>query len=447
MRIRLSHCRIGASLGALSLLLALGACDGPASSPTPGPAPDSPSQTAPAPLPTPGFTQAGLAQLDSRLAELASARQRAGYVAVLARNGEILHTASAGYADLEDQRPMTADTLVRIASMTKPVTAVAALMLIEDGVIALDDPVSDYIPAFANVRVATSVQRDESYEIPTTEADRPITVEDLLTHTSGLGYLFDYQSNLGALYIGNDIYAAEGDMDSRMETLAGLPLYFQPGSAWFYSYASDVLGHLVAVASGQSLEDFTQARIFQPLGMEDTTFFLREDQHDRLAAVYTHGEDGLLTRVASADDAVSVAAFEAGGAGLFSTANDYIRFAQMLANGGALEGARLLSADTVAAMRTAHVQADRMPDRMDSMDLGYGYGVGVIYDGPGAHPVRAQGDFGWSGYFDTEFFVSPSTGVVAVIMSQEQPGPTTPDTIGARAVFDQLVYGAVPSES
>ena len=445
MRINLSQLRKSASFGALSLLLALGACDGPAASP--GPEAASQTAPAPAPLPTPGFTQAGLAQLDSRLAELASARQRAGYVAVLARYGEVMHTASAGYADLEADRPMTADTVVRIASMTKPVTAVAALMLIEDGVIALDDPVSEYIPAFANVRVATSVQRDESYEIPTTDAERPITVEDLLTHTSGLGYLFDYQSNLGALYIGNDIYAAEGDMDSRMETLAGLPLYFQPGSAWFYSYASDVLGHLVAVASGESLEDFTQARIFQPLGMEDTTFFLRDDQRDRLAAVYTHGEDGQLTRVPNAEDAVSVAAFEAGGAGLFSTANDYIRFGQMLANGGALDGARLLSAETVAAMSTAHVQAGRMPDRMDSVDLGYGYGVGVIYDGPGAHPVRAQGDFGWSGYFDTEFFVSPRTGVVAVIMSQEQPGPTTSDTIGARAVFDQLVYDALPSDS
>lgn len=447
MRINMSQLRKVASLGALSLLLALGACDGPAASPAPEATQEAASQTAPATLPTPGFSQAGLAQLDSRLAELASTQQRAGYVAVLARHGEVLHTASAGYADLEADRPMTADTVVRIASMTKPVTAVAALMLIEDGVIALDDPVSDYIPAFADMRVATSVQRDQSYEIPTIEAERPITVEDLLTHTSGLGYLFDYQSNLGALYIGNDIYAAEGDMDSRMEMLAELPLYFQPGSAWFYSYASDVLGHLVAVASGHSLEDFTQTRIFQPLGMADTTFFLRDDQRARLAAVYTHGEDGQLARVPSSEDAASVAAFEAGGAGLFSTANDYIRFAQMLANGGALDGARLLSEDTVAAMSTAHVQADRMPDRMDAVDLGYGYGVGVIYDGPGDHPVRAQGDFGWSGYFDTEFFISPATGVVAVIMSQEQPGPTTPDTIGARAVFDRLVYDAVSSES
>ncbi|WP_440959487.1 serine hydrolase [Oceanicaulis sp. LC35] len=444
MRIDFTHWRTGASLTALALAFTLSACGEPAATPAPESAPA--ESVAPAPAPQ-AFTEAGLAQLDSRLVELTAARQRSGYVAVLARNGVVVHTATAGYADIEAERPMAADTVVRIASMTKPVTAVAALMLVEDGVIALDDPVSDYIPAFANARVATSLQRDENYEIPTVEADRPITIEDLLTHTSGLGYVFDYESNLGALYIDGDIYSAEGDMDSRMETLAGLPLYFQPGSAWFYSYASDVLGHVVAVASGQSLEDFSQQRIFRPLGMNNTTFFLRDEQRRDLAALYTHGEDGELTRIAEAQDTIPRSPIEAGGAGLLSTANDYIRFAQMLANGGEYEGARLLSREMVDQMTTAHVQADRMPDRMDAIDLGYGYGVGVVYDGPGEHPVRNVGDFGWSGYFDTEFFVSPSTGVVAVIMSQEQPGPTTSETIGARAVFDRLVYDAVTTES
>ena len=444
MRIDLSHWRTGASLAALTFVFSLSACGEPASTPAPEPAPA--ESVAPAPAPQ-AFTDAGLAQLDSRLVELAAARQRAGYVAVLARNGEVFHTATAGYADLEAERPMTADTVMRIASMTKPVTAVAAMMLVEDGEIALDDPVSDYIPAFADARVATSLQRDDNYEIPTVTADRPITIEDLLTHTSGLGYVFDYESNLGALYIDADIYSAEGDMDSRMQTLAGQPLYFQPGSAWFYSYASDVLGHVVAVASGQSLEEFTQQRIFRPLGMNDTTFFLRDDQQRRLSALYTHGEDGALTRVPDTQDTIPDSPIEAGGAGLLSTANDYIRFAQMLANEGELDGARLLEAETVREMTRAHVQADRMPDRMDAIDLGYGYGVGVIYDGPGDHPVRQVGDFGWSGYFDTEFFVSPSTGVVAVIMSQELPGATTSDTVGARAVFDRLVYAAIPIES
>lgn len=443
MQFDFTHWRTHVSLAVLALGLGLTACSEP-TAPAPDAAPQEETRTVSAPQ---GFTEAGLAQLDSRLVELAAAQQRAGYVAILARNGEVLHTATAGYADLEAERPMTADTVVRIASMTKPVTAVAALMLVEDGVIALDDPVSDYIPAFADVRVATSLQRDDTYEIPTTAPERPITVEDLLTHTSGLGYVFDYQSNLGALYIDGDIYSAEGDMNARMESLAGLPLYFQPGSAWFYSYASDVLGHLVSVASGQSLEDFAQQRIFRPLGMSDTTFFLRDDQRNRLAALYTHGEDGALTRIPDAQDTIPRSPIEAGGAGLLSTANDYIRFGQMLANGGEFEGVRLLSREMVAEMASAHVQADRMPDRMDAIDLGYGYGVGVVYDGPGAHPVRNIGDFGWSGYFDTEFFVSPSTGVVAVIMSQEQPGPTTSDTIGARAVFDGLVYDALTRES
>lgn len=394
-----------------------------------------------------GFSASGLAAMDARLAELAADGQRAGYVAVLARDGEIAHVAAAGYADIEANRPMTADTLVRIASMTKPVTAAAIMMLVEDGTIALDDPVSAYIPAFADVRVALNHSRNDAYEIPTTEAQREITIEDLLTHTSGVGYIFDYQTHLGALYIGNDIYQAEGDMEARMALLAGLPLYFQPGQAWMYSYANDILGHVVAVASGQSLEAFLQVRLFEPLGMDDTSFFLDPAKSGRAAALYTHDEDGALARIPDAEDALRNAPLEAGGAGLWSTANDYLRFAQMLANGGELDGVRVLSAASVAAMAAPHVQADRMPDRMDAMDLGFGYSLGVVYDGPGDHPYRQIGDYGWGGYFDTEFVVSPATGVVAVIMSQEQPGPTSSDTIGARTVFDALVYGALPVES
>lgn len=393
------------------------------------------------------FSASGLAAFDARLTELAAANDRAGFVAVLARDGKVQHVSRAGYADLAAGREMSADTIVRIASMTKPVTAAAIMMLVEDGALSLSDPVSDYIPAFAASRVATSTQRNGEDIIPTEALARPITIEDLLTHTSGIGYVFDYQTNLGALYIGNDIYQGEGDMDARMQTLASLPLYFQPGAAWYYSFSNDVLGHVVAVASGQSLEDFLQTRLFGPLGMADSTFFLRDEQRDRLSALYTHGEDGALSVVPVDEDAVSVAPFEAGGAGLFSTANDYLRFAQMLANGGALDGVRVLTEASVSAMTEPHVQADRTPDPMDGMDMGFGYSLGVIYDGPGEHPHRRPGDFGWGGYFDTEFVVSPSTGLVAVIMAQELPGATTGETVGARGVFDELVYGALPTES
>jgi CubicO group peptidase (beta-lactamase class C family) len=437
----------------LALLLAaagatvLAACEPPTPDTPDAPAPVSTQVTEAAPQ-NAGFTRSGLDALDARLQALVDSGDRSGVVAVLARNGEVAHVSEAGFADVAAGTPMTADTLVRIASMSKPVTAVAAMMLIEDGVLSLDTPVSTYIPAFATARVATSTSVDESYEIPTQALTREITIEHLLTHTSGIGYIFDYQTNLGALYIGNDIYAGGGDtFAARMETLAGMPLYFQPGERWFYSYASDVLGFIVAEAAGESLEAFMQARIFTPLGMENTTFFPGEARQFDVATLYTHDDLGDLTPVSRAEDLATDAPFEAGGAGLFSTANDYVRFAQMLANGGQLDGARILSAESVAAMATAHVQADRAPGGMNDMDMGYGYGVGVIYDGPGANPHRRMGDFGWAGYFDTEFVVSPSTGMVAVILAQEQPGATTAETTGAREILNALAYGALPTES
>ena len=397
----------------------------------------------------PAFSPAALAALDARLAELVANEDRSGVVMLMARHGEIQHVGAAGYADIAGQTPMTADTVVRIASMTKPVTAAAVMMLVEDGTISLSDPVADYIPAFANARVATSTQVNEAYEIPTEALGRPITVEDLMTHTSGIGYVFDYETNLGALYIGNDIYQGgpEISMDQRMETLAGLPLYFQPGERWYYSFSNDVLGHVVAVASGQSLEAFMQARIFGPLGMTSTSFFPDESLRERLATLYTHDDLGDLVAVEGSADQTALAPFEAGGAGLFSTTNDYFRFAQMLLNGGELDGARVLSQASVDAMTTPHVQADRLPSGMAGMNMAFGYSLGVIYSGPGDAPLRQVGDFGWGGYFDTNFVASPSTGMVAIIMAQELPGATTGDTTGAREVFDVLAYAAIPVES
>lgn len=439
------------ALTAASLLaLTLAACgEREAEAPTSPPPSPPAAEPAPAPVEPPAFSAAGLEAIDARLDELVANQDRSGVVMMLARDGEIEHVAASGYADIAAETPITADTPVRIASMTKPVTAAAVLMLVEDGEIALDDPVSDYIPAFADARVATSLQVNEEYEIPTEPLSRPITIEDLLTHTSGVGYVFDYQTNLGALYISEDIYRGGSDytMDQRMETLAGLPLYFQPGERWHYSYANDVLGHVIEIVTGDSLDAFMDERIFTPLGMDDTTFFPDEALMARLATLYTHDDLGDMVPVEGADDAVRAAPFAAGGAGLISTASDYMRFAQMLANGGRLDGVRVLSQASVDAMTTPHVPLEKMPDGMAGVDMAFGYSVSVIVDGPSAHPFRRVGDYGWAGYFDTSFVVSPSTGMVAVIMAQEQPGASTPDTTGAREVFEALAYGALPTES
>lgn len=425
---------------ALALPLTLSAC-GPRETAHTEPLPAEVAVT-----PQRGLDAAALAALDARLEALAEAQERSGFVAMLARDGEIVHVSEAGYADIETGRPMTADTVVRIASMTKPVTAVAVMMLVEDGTIALDDPVADYIPAFADARVATSLSRDENYEIPTEALARPITIEDLLTHTSGIGYIFDYQTNLGALYLGHNIYEMEeGDLDERMNVLAGLPLYFQPGERWLYSYSNDVLGRVVEVASGQRLEAFMDEAIFTPLGMEDTTFFMTPEIEARLATLYTHGEDGSLTELPIARDLVRAVDVEAGGAGLLSTADDYMRFVLMLAGGGELDGVRLLEAETVADMVTPHVGLDRMPDAMRERNLGYGYGFGIYVADAPERGARA-GDFGWGGYFDTDFFISPATGLSGLILAQEEPGPTTSETIGARAVFRALAAETVEDE-
>lgn len=445
-----------ARLGALSLAalaaLALTACgERQADAPDPAVPADSAqsqpaSEAAPAP---PAFSAAGLAAIDAGLQQLVDEDSRAGVVMMLARHGELEHVSAAGFADIDAQTAMSASTPVRIASMTKPVTATAIMMLVEDGVIALDDPVSEYIPAFADARVATSLEIDDTYEIPTEPLERAITIEDLLTHTSGIGYIFDYQTNLGALYISEDIYQGGPDytMAERMETLAGLPLYFQPGERWHYSYANDVLGHVIEVATGDSLEAYMQAEIFQPLGMEDTTFFPGDALRARLATLYTHDDLGDMVAIPPGADTARAAPFAAGGAGLISTARDYLRFAQMLANGGTLDGQRILDAASVDAMSAAQIPLDRMPPGMAAVDMAFGYSLGVIVDGPGDHPFRRVGDYGWGGYFDTSFVVSPSTGLVAVIMSQEQPGASTPDTISARDIFEPLAYGALPTES
>ena len=308
---------VPALLGPALLALALTACSQPAGSTA-----EAVSETVPA---TRTLNAEGLARLDTTLQQLAAAQARSGYVALIARDGVIQHVSEAGYADVEAGRPMTADTMVRIASMTKPVTAVAILQLAEDGALRLDQPLADFIPAFAEPRVAVSVTANGDGEIETVAASRAITIEDLLTHTSGIGYIFDTQTDLGRLYLTRNVYEdVEMTLEERIDHLAGLPLYFQPGERWYYSWSNDILGRVIEVASGQSLEDFMQARIFRPLGMDNTTFFPGEARREQIATLYTHDENGALQAIPASLDFAFGANVAAGGAGLFSTANDRV---------------------------------------------------------------------------------------------------------------------------
>ncbi len=387
------------------------------------------------------FSEPGLAAFDAALQTRVDNGVRAGYAAILIRNGET-HIATAGYADIADQQIMDADTPVRIASMSKPVNALAVMMLAEAGALALDDPLSDYVPEFGMTQVAVSPMNDADGALATVPANRPITIRDLLTHTSGVGYIFDYQTDLGRAMAAGTLYQGEGDLEAKIASLASFPLYFQPGERWFYSYSNDILGRVVEVASDMAYEDYLEDRIFAPLGMTETAFFPDEAYIARMAELYVHGPDGALYPAFNAENPEYQPTWASGGGGLASTANDYARFAMMLLNRGELDGVRLVSESGFAQMVTPQVAPDQLPASMTG--LSYGYGFGIVMPGTDDRPaLGVPGDFGWGGAFDTDFFVSPATGLVAIMMTQTIPGENTPDG-RTTAWFRPAAYGTLP---
>jgi CubicO group peptidase (beta-lactamase class C family) len=407
-----------------------------------GQAAESAAIHAAAATPAENFDVNGLAQFDAALADHAERQVRAGYAAILIRNGET-HISTAGMRDIASGEPMLADTRVRLASMSKPVTAVAVMMLVESGDIALDDPVSDYIPAFASTGVATSFEPDADGTYPTEPQASPITIRQLLTHTAGVGYLFDDETALGREYIENTLYQGTGDLAEKIDQLADLPLYAQPGTRWIYSYSNDILGRVVEVASGMPFQDFLQTRLFDPLGMNDTTFFVTDEQlvADPAATLYVHGEDGQLYPAYSDENPEYRPNWASGGGGLLSTALDYSRFASMLLGQGSLGDVTILQPETLATMTTNQITAAQTPS--DMAGLGYGYGFGIVLPGTEDAPALGiPGDFSWGGLFDTDFFVSPSTGLVAVMMTQEIPTSNMPEgrtrTWWRSAAYDTL---------
>ena len=385
-----------------------------------------------------GFDPAAFEALDARLDALAEAGARPGYAAIIARGTQIAHISEAGLIDIEAGTPFTIDSPVRIASMSKPVTAVAIMTLVEDGLVALDDPVSDYIPEFADIRVAVSPMANAEGEIETRAPDTVMTVEHLLTHTSGLGYIFDNETDLGRLYLENSLYSGEGNLEARMQQLATLPLYADPGDRWIYSYSIDVLGRIVEVASGMPFEDYLEAEIFEPLGMSSTGFFFEDVDFDEadMSPLYVHAEDGSMVEY----DEAFFPDWASGGGGLVSTARDYLRFAMMLANGGALGDVRILQPESVAEMMQPHTTPEQLGDGWQGRAFGLAGDV-VLPPADGQEARGVPGDYSWGGMFDTDFFVSPATGVSAVIMTQIQPGPNRPEPRTA-AIFRPMVYAS-----
>lgn len=378
-----------------------------------------------------------LARLDQLLQRYADENRIAGAVALIVRDGRPVYEKAIGWSDKEAGRRMTVDTIFRIASQTKALTSVAILSLVEEGRIGLTSPVSEFIPAFDKTSVAVA-----GASTTTVPATRRITIRDLLTHTAGISYGTD--PNVAAMYEAKGLGPAAGygwytaDKDepicATMERLALLPFVAQPGEAYVYGYNTDILGCVVERASGMPLDQFIEKRITGPLGMKDTHFFLPAAQRDRLAAVYASGQDGRFVR--APDGARGQGHYVdgprrsfSGGAGLLSTARDYARFLEMIRNGGAVDGVRILAPRTVALMTTNQVGTLH-----STTGLGFGLGFESV-DRYGANGMASVGSFGWGGAYGTRYHVDPEARLTMVLMIQLVPNATD-----LREKFSNLVY-------
>jgi len=374
-----------------------------------------------------------------------------GWLITVNRRGRLAYVARHGSRDLEAGRPAETDTLWRIYSMTKPITSVAAMMLFEEGAFELTDPVSSFIPSFGAVRVFNGGSDLKPVTVPAAE---PVRIWHLLTHTSGLTYGFHRAHPVDAMYraAGFEWDSPPGmDLAQACDVWAGLPLLFQPGAEWNYSVSTDVLGRVVEVVSGQSLDEFFAARIFGPLGMTDTTFWT--DDATRLAALYIPGPDGRPTRLDSLGRLVlAPRSLLSGGGGLLSTAADYDRFTQMLLDrpdspGGELDGTRLLGPRTVRYMARNHLPGNRdlktfgRPLYAETPFLGVGFGLGfaVTIDPVPGKIISSAGELTWGGGASTAFWIDPSEELTVSFFTQLLPSSAYP----IRSQLRQLVYQAL----
>ena len=360
-----------------------------------------------------GFSTEGLAKIQPAMQALVDSGKFAGVLTLIARKGKIMHFETAGLRDRESNKPMTEDTLFRIYSMTKPVTSVAIMMLYEEGKLKLDDPVSKFIPEFADTKVYTGGGTENPILTP---LEREITIADLLSHKSGLTYGIFGQTSVDTLYRIANLYASNSNV-KYAQKVAQLPLRFQPGTRWLYSVATDILGSVVEVASGMSLGEFFSQRIFVPLEMVDTSFYVPEEKRDRLATVYGKDDEGNL-EARSLRSNTRRDARESGGGGLVGTARDYLRFSQMLLNGGELYGTRILKPETIQLMTVNHLpEMARYRHRQRKSD-GFGYGFSVIVDETETAWEDRNGTYYWSGIAKTHFWIDPQNEMISMVWTQ-----------------------------
>jgi len=380
----------------------------------------------------PGLNPHALARLTAALERLIDARRLPGVVAMISRRGQVGYLESRGRQDPQRGTPMGVDAVFRIHSMTKPIVSVATMMLVEQGVLQLSDPVALYLPVFSSARVG--VERDGRFELAAVK--RPMTIQDLLRHTAGFTYEFYAPSAVRRRYIAARLSARERTNAEQVDALASLPLMHEPGAVWEYSRATDVLGRVLEVVTGQPLGAHLQAAVFDPLAMRETGFELPLALLPRAAEPFARDPD--TDAPSTLFDVRAPAALQSGGGGLLSTVADYAQFTQMLLNGGRLGDARLLGRKTVEAM--AADQLLSIPRMADVLPPDHSFGLGFAVKtqlGGGVEP-GSVGSYGWSGSAGTAFFVDPQESLFAILMTQ---APGQFDEV--RELFRQLVYAAI----
>jgi CubicO group peptidase (beta-lactamase class C family) len=392
-----------------------------------------------------GFSSERLGKLDSAMKSLVDSKKLAGMVTVLARHGKIVEERTYGYADVASQKPMQKDTIVRIYSMTKPITGIAMMMLYEEGKWKPSDPIARYIPEFRDLKVYSGVDKDgkPTYDKP----GHAPTMGELMSHSAGFTYGVFGSTPVDKMYQEAQLFSAPSLQDF-IERVAKLPLVYQPGEGWVYSVSVDIQGYLVEKLSGKSFPDFLRERIFLPLGMKDTGFFVPAEKLDRVATIY-QGDANAGAAMPKDPGISQPPGMPSGGGGLYSTAGDYLRFAQMVLNGGELNGVRLVAPSSIELMRTNHVSDEVKNARKFGIGLyqmqpglGFGYDFAILEDPLKLGSTTGKGTFLWDGIAGTWFWIDPTNDVVFVGMVQRwllSPGTPDVESLSRALTYQALV--------
>lgn len=400
-----------------------------------------------------GFSTAGLQELEKGMQGFVDKKQLAGIVTLVARHGEVVEHKAYGYRDIATQKPMELDTIVRIYSMTKPIAGAAMMMLYEEGKWQPSDPLSKHIPEFANLKVYAGDDKDGKpmFVAP----NHPPTVGELMAHNAGFTYGLFGQTVVDKMYQADNPLSATS-LKGMIDKTAKLPLLYQPGEKWVYSISVDIQGYLVEKLSGKSFPDFLQERMFGPLGMKDTGFLVPEEKLSRVATIYTWNQAKGELVAQPRDPAISkMPGLPSGGGGLYSTAADYLRFAQMMLNGGELDGVRLLKPSSVAMMRT-NVLNDQTLNSKSGMGFariapgagispaqGFGYDFAVVNDPAALKVPVGKGTYWWWGIAGTWFWIDPTNDTIFIGIIQRQGGSGDHEVYSRKAVYDALTQPAL----